>query len=311
MVKYILKRLVQILPVLLGISFIIFFILDMTPGDPARLILGQTANAEAVEQLREEMGLNDPFFVRYFNYLANVVLHFDFGESYRTSQPVFADILSRLPTSLGLASCGMVASLFFGLPLGILSAVKQYSLADNVTRVIAMIIVAAPLFWVAQMLMLLFCLKLGWLPAIGGKGIRGWILPTITLMLANGCSVLRITRSSMLETIRADYIRTAKAKGVPKGKIIFKHALQNASLPIINTLGWIFGSLIGGAVITETVFAMPGLANLIVLSIQCKDIPVVMASILLLAFFFCIIMLVVDLIFAFVDPRIKAKYVNS
>lgn len=309
--KYILKRLLQIIPVLIGISFIIFFILDMTPGDPARLILGQSANAEAVEQLREEMGLNDPFFVRYFNYMKDIILHFDFGESYRTSKPVFEDILSRLPVSLGLASCGMVASLCFGLPLGILSAVKQYSLADNATRVIAMILVAAPLFWVAQLLMLLFCLKLGWLPAIGGQGIRGWILPTITLMLANGCSVLRITRSSMLETIRADYIRTAKAKGVPKGKIVFQHALQNASLPIINTLGWIFGSLIGGAVITENVFAMPGLASLIVLSIQCKDIPIVMASILLLAFFFCVIMLFVDLIFAFVDPRIKAKYANS
>ena len=310
MIKYVLKRLLAIIPVLIGISFIIFFILDLTPGDPARLILGQNATKEAVEELTLRMGLNDPFFVRYFRYIRDIILHFDFGTSYRTGKAVFADIMPRLPTSLGLATCGMVASLFFGVPLGILSAVKQYSAADNVTRVLAMFLVSCPLFWLAQMMILLFCVRLNWLPALGGGAFKGWVLPTITLMVANGCSVLRITRSSMLETIRADYVRTARAKGVPKGVITFKHELQNASLPIINTLGWIFGSLIGGAIVTETVFSMPGLGSLIVLSIECKDIPVVMASLILLAFFFSVIMLIVDLIFAFVDPRIKAKYQN-
>ena len=310
MLKYILKRLILIIPVLIGISFIIFFILDLTPGDPARLILGQSATKEAVEALRLEMGLDKPFFVRYFSYLWGLVSNLDFGTSYRTGKAVFDDILPRLPTSLGLATCGMISSLFFGVPLGILSAVKQYSGVDNVTRVLAMFLVSCPLFWLAQMMILLFCLRLGWLPAIGGGTFKGWVLPTITLMVANGCSVLRITRSSMLETIRADYVRTAKAKGVPSKKIIFKHELQNASLPIINTLGWIFGSLIGGAIVTETVFSMPGLGSLIVLSIECKDIPVVMASLILLAFFFSVIMLIVDIIFAFVDPRIKAKYAN-
>ena len=311
MIKYVLKRLLAIIPVLLGISFIIFTIMNLTPGDPARLILGQGATVEAVAQKRLEMGLDDPFLVRYLRYIWNIVTKFDFGTSYRTGKAVFNDIIPRLPVSLGLATCGMVASIFFGVPLGILSAVKQYSKVDNITRVLAMLLVAAPLFWLAEMMILLFCLYLGWLPSMGGSSIRGWILPTITLMIANGCSVLRITRSSMLETIRADYVRTAKAKGVPKRVIIFRHELQNASLPIINTLGWIFGSLIGGAIVTETVFSMPGLGTLIVMSIECKDIPVVMASLILLAFFFSIIMLIVDLIFAFIDPRIKAKYMSA
>lgn len=311
MTKYVLKRLLAIIPVLIGISFIIFAIMDMTPGDPARLILGQSATAEAVAQKRLELGLDDPFLVRYARYIWDIVTKFDFGVSYRTGKPVFEDVFRRLPVSLALAGCGMIASVLFGVPLGILSAVKQYSLADNVTRVLAMLLVACPLFWLAYMLLLVFSLNLGWLPSIGGGTFKGWILPTITLMVANGCSVLRITRSSMLETIRADYVRTAKAKGVPKRVIIFKHELQNASLPIINTIGWIFGSLLGGAIVTETVFSMPGLGTLIVTSIELKDTPVVMASLILLAFFFCIIMLIVDLIFAFVDPRIKAKYKNA
>ena len=273
--------------------------MDFTPGNPARLILGQSATAEAVEQLTEEMGLNDPFFTRFFRYLYNSIVHLDFGVSYRTMKPVFDDVFTRFPVSIYLALCGMVGSTLFGIPLGVLSAVKQYSKLDTVVNVVAMTMVAMPPFWVAMVLILVFSLYLGLLPSAGAATWLHYILPTITLTLANGSAVLRITRSSMLETIRMDYVRTAQAKGVPRKVIIFKHAFKNALLPTI-TLTLANGS--------ETVFAMPGLGSLIVLSIKMKDIPVVMASIILLALSYGVIMLVVDLMYAFIDPRIKAKY---
>lgn len=308
MIRYVLKRLIEIIPVVLGIAFIIYAILNFTPGDPARLILGQNATAEAVDQLREEMGLNDPFLVRFFNYIRNIVTKFDFGKSYKTGQPVFKEILKRFPVSLKLALCGMIGSCAFGIPLGILSAVKQNTKTDNVISVIAMAMVAMPAFWVAMMLVLVFSLYLGWLPSAGYTAFKHYILPTITLSLANGCSVLRITRSSMLDVIRMDYLKTAKAKGVPQKLIIYKHAFGNALLPVITTVGSIFGSLLGGAIICETVFTMPGLGTLIVSNVKTKDIPQVMAALIFLAACYSIVMLVVDLLYAFVDPRIKAKY---
>ncbi len=308
MSRYILKRLVLIIPVLLGISFIIFSIMEITPGDPARLILGQSATPEALEQLREELGLNAPFLQRFFRYIYNIVSRLDFGTSYRTMKPVYVDIFIRFPVSIKLALCGMIGSCIFGIPLGILAAVKQYSKLDSITSVIAMTVVAMPSFWVAMMLLLIFALYIPLLPPGGASSWQHYVLPTITLTLANGSSVLRITRSSMLETIRMDYVRTAKAKGVPYRVIVFRHAFQNALLPVITTVGSIFGSLLGGAIITETVFSMQGLGSLIVLSIKSKDTPVVLGSIILLAGCYCLIMLIVDLLYAFVDPRIKAKY---
>lgn len=311
MIKYTLKRLILILPVCLGIAFIIFSIMNLTPGDPARIILGQSATAEAVAELREELHLNDPFFKRFFDYIVNIVTKGDFGNSYRTSKPVFDDIFNRFPVSLKLALCGMISSCIFGIPLGILAAVKQYSKLDSIISVLAMAIVAMPAFWFAMVLIVIFSLKLNILPASGADNWRCFVLPTITLMLANGCSVLRITRSSMLDTIRMDYVRTAKAKGVPNNVIIFKHCLQNALLPIITTVGTIFGSLLGGAIVCETVFTMPGLGSLIVLSIKSKDTPIVMGSLILLAVCYSVIMLIVDLLYAVFDPRIKARYKNA
>ena len=308
MARYTLKRLLEIIPVVLGIAFIIFAILNMIPGDPARLILGQTATAEAVEQLREEMGLNDPFLKRFFDYVLNVILHFDFGNSYKSGQPVFGLIAKRFPVSVRLAFCGMVGSCLFGIPLGILSAVKQNTKIDNVISVIAMAIVAMPSFWVAMMLVLVFSLYLGWLPSTGYTTVKDYILPTITISLANGCSVLRITRSSMLDVIRMDYLKTAQAKGVPRRVIIWKHAFGNALLPVITTVGSIFGSLLGGALICETVFSMPGIGSLIISSIKSKDIPIVMGSLMVLSACYSLVMLAVDLLYAVVDPRIKAKY---
>lgn len=311
MIKYVLKRLVLLIPIVIGVAFIIFSIMELTPGDPARLILGQDATAEAVSAMREKLGLDRPFFTRFFEYVYKAVTQLDFGSSYRTQKPVFDDVLARLPVSMKIAFNGILFATIAGIPLGVLSAVKQYSAADNVFRVSSMFFVAVPAFWFAMILILVFGLYLKWVPTSGIASWKCYILPMVTLGLPYGGRILRITRSTMLESIRQDYITTAKAKGVPHMRIVFSHALKNALLPIITTIASSFGALLGGAIITESVFSMPGLGSLIVLSIKSKDTPCVMASIILLAVFFTIIMLAVDLMYAFLDPRIKAKYVRQ
>ncbi len=308
MAKYIGKRLLLLIPVLLGVSFIIFTIMAIQPGDPGRMILGASATQEAVDLLNEQLGIDKPFLVRFFSYLYNAFLRFDLGTSYRTSQPVINDILPRISVSLRIAFNGIAMASIVGIPLGILSAVRQYSFMDTFSRVTAMLAAAIPPFWLGMMLILLFSLQLGWFPSNGIESWKSYILPMVTLGIPYAGTMLRMTRSSMLETIRSDYVRTAKAKGVPQRVIIFKHALQNALLPIITTMATSFGGLLGGAVITESVFSMPGLGTMIVMGIRNRDTPVVMGATIILAFMFGIIMLMADLLFAFVDPRIKAKY---
>ena len=295
MTKYIVKRLLVLIPILLGVTLIIFTIMDFTPGDPAVRILGPESSIEAREQLREELGLNQPFWVRFFDYVKDAFLKLDFGNSYRTGKPVFDDIFMRLPVSIKVAFLGMLLATVMGLPLGVLSAVKQYSPADSFLRVASTVLVAMPTFWLAMLLILVFALYLGWLPAGGALTWQSYILPTITVGVPYGSKVLRMTRSTMLE-------------GVPEKKVIYGHALKNALLPVITTIGSAFGAILGGSVIAESVFNLPGLGSLIVLSIKAKDTPSVLASVLLLAVFFAIIMLIVDLVYAFIDPRIKAKY---
>ena len=305
--RYVLKRILLLIPVLLGVSFIIFTIMAVQKGNPGRLILGAEATEEAVQMLNERLGVNRPFFVRYFSYLGNL-LKGDMGNSYRTSQPVFNDIKSRIGISFMIALDSIVLAVIVGVPLGILSAVKQYSFIDTVSTVFAMLVAAIPAFWSAMMLVLVFSLKLGWLPSSGVSSWKNFILPMISLAIPYTGTMLRMTRSSMLETIRADYVRTAKAKGVPERKVIFKHALQNALLPIITVIISSFGGLLGGAIITESVYSMPGLGTMIILGIRQRDTPSVMGATMTLAFMFGVIILVADLLYAFVDPRIKAKY---
>lgn len=308
MIKYVLKRLLLLIPVLLGVILIIFTIMYLMPGDPGRIILGENASQEAVDQKNEELGYYDPFFVQFFNYLKDAITKLDFGESYRTAKPVFDDVFARIPNSLKISFNGILGACIVGIPIGILSAVKQYSAVDTISRVTAMLAAAIPPFWLGMMLIFAFALKLGWLPSSGAESWKHFILPMITLAIPYAGSMLRMTRSTMLETIRQDYIRTARAKGVPQRTIVFKHALRNALLPIITIMATSFGGLLGGAVITESVFSIPGLGTLIVTGIRQRDKPVVLAAILFLALMFSIIMLVVDLLYAFVDPRIKAKY---
>ncbi len=308
MTKYVAKRLLLLIPILIGVAFIIFTIMNLTPGDPAVRILGPDSTLEARQQLRDQLGLNLPFWQRFFDYIAKIFTQLDFGNSYRTGKPVFDEIFNRLPVSIKVAFLGMILATVMGLPLGVYSAVKQYSPADGFLRVASTILVAMPTFWLAMLLILIFALYLGWLPSGGVATWQSYILPTITVGVPYGSKILRMTRSTMLEEIRQDYVRTARSKGVPDKVVTYKHALKNALLPVITTIGSSFGAILGGSVIAESVFNLPGLGSLIVLSIKAKDTPSVLASVLLLAFFFAVIMLIVDLVYAFIDPRIKAKY---
>jgi peptide/nickel transport system permease protein len=311
MIKYALRRLLLLIPILFGVAFLIFSIMELTPGDPAIKILGIEAPPEAREQLRVQLGLNDPFLVRFFHYTRDIVTHLDFGMSWRTKNPVFEDILPRIPVSLTLASFGIIFATLFGIPMGVLSAVKQNSIGDNVLRVVSTILVAVPTFLLAMLLILGFASTLGWLPASGAASWMSYILPVITCGGPYGSAILRMTRSTMLEEIRQDYVRTAKAKGVPDFVVTYKHALKNALLPVVTTIGQNFGAILGGSVVAESVFSLPGIGSLVILSIRSKDTPTVIASVLLIAVFFAIIMLIVDLLYAFIDPRIKAKYVKA
>lgn len=311
MFKFICKRLVMILPILLGVTLLVYSIMEFTPGDPAMRKLGNDAPPEAIEQLREQMGLNKSFPERFVTYIWNIVTKFDFGKSWRTGNPVLQDILPRIPISFQLAFFSIVAATLFGIPMGVFSAVKQNSIGDNIARVISTILVALPTFWLAMLLILLFALRLGWLPPSGFESWRHLVLPVICIAGPKGSQILRITRSTMLESIREDYVRTARAKGVPQRKVIYQHALKNALLPVVTTIGSAFGSTLGGAIVAESVFSIPGLGSLIVLSIKSIDVPTLLACVLILATFFALIMLVVDVAYAYIDPRIKGKYAKK
>ncbi len=311
MYKYVLKRLLYMIPVVLGVAFLVFVILSLTPGDPGSIILGITADPEDIAALNAEFGYDQPFLIRFINYIGDIVLHFDLGTSYQSRQPVINDIIARFPNTLVLAVLSMAAASIIGISLGIISAVRQYSVLDHTCVVVAMIFASIPGFWLGLMLLLLFSLKLGWLPSYGAGSLKHFILPTITVCMSSAASLLRLTRSAMLETIRQEYIRTARAKGASQKMIIWKHALRNAMLPVVTTLGTSFGASLGGAIIAETVFAMPGMGTLITTAIRQKDIPVVMGATLFLAVLFSLIILIVDILYAFIDPRIKAKYQNG
>ena len=306
--KYVIKRLVMLIPVIIGVSFLVFFIMAMAPGDTARTILGEDAPIEAVEALREELGLNDPIPVRYLNYMKDL-LRGDLGNSYKSGRPVFEEIMSRFPATLELTFWGMLLAVGLSLPIGIISATRQYSFMDNASMIFALVATAIPNFWLGLMLIIVFSLKLGVLPSGGNNaGFASLILPVITLATACMANIARTTRSSMLEVIRADYIRTAKAKGVSKNKVINKHALKNALIPVITVIGLQFGQLLGGSVLTETVFAWPGVGTYLVNSIKAKDTPAVLGCVIIFSICFSIVNLAVDLLYAFIDPRIKSKY---
>jgi len=284
--------------------------MHFSPGDPAAIKLGSDATPENVEKLREEMGLNDPFLVQYGRYMWKLI-HGDLGESFVSGKPVTEEIFARFPYTVVLAIASVLLALVLAIPIGILSATKQYSLLDNISTVAALLGISMPSFWLGLLLILLFAVKLGWLPPGGvDNGILSLIMPAITLALASMATITRTTRSSMLEVIRQDYIRTARAKGVPHKTVIMKHALRNALIPTVTVSGIEMGALLGGALLTETIFSWPGIGRLTVDSIQSKNTPVVLGCLVVFAICFSIVNLIVDLLYAFIDPRIKAQYLR-
>ena len=307
MVKYVIKRLLALIPVILGVTFLVFMIMQLAPGDAAKLILGESATQEQVEELREEMGLNDPAVVQYGRYMLNFVQG-DLGTSYSTKRPVAEEVFSRFPYTFNLSIVAGVVSILLAIPLGILAAVKQNTLFDNVSMIVSLIGVSMPIFWLALLLVLCFSLKLGWFPVQGAESWKSYVLPAISLGFMNMAAIARTTRSSMLETIRQDYIRTARAKGVSKRQVIVKHAFKNALIPTITVCGIQLGQLLGGSVLTETVFAWPGIGRLLVQSINARDVPMVLGCIIVMTVCFSIVNLPIDLLYGFVDPRIKSMY---
>ena len=309
MIRYVGKRLLWMIPVMLGIAILIFSIMYICPGDPAQSLLGPSATAVELAAKREEMGLNDPYIVRLGRYLYETFIKFDLGTSYKFGTSVFAGLMERMQYTLVIALLCMALQVFIGTPLGIMAATHHNGLWDRVSMFLALVGVSIPAFWLALMLVLIFAVNLGWLPTSGiSNGLSSFILPCIANSFAGIATQARHTRSSMLEVIRSDYIVTAKAKGLNSKTVLFKHALPNALIPIITIVGNGMGMMLGGTVIIENVFAIPGVGRYMTDAINSRDYPVVMGGVLILGLIFSLIMLLVDIVYAFVGPRIKAQY---
>lgn len=309
--KFITKRVIMMIPVILGVAFLIFAIMSFTPGDPAAIILGQEATPEAIEALRDKLGLNDPFLLRFFNYIKNIVLHFDFGNSYIDGREVKAEILTRFSYTLKIALLSMVFALGFGVPLGVTAAINRNTWKDNASMTVALLGISMPTFWFGLMLSIIFALKLRWLPPSGVGGLEYYIMPCLAVSMMGIASMARITRSSMLEVIRSDYITTARAKGQTERVVTYKHALRNALIPVVTQAGVTFGMLLCGTLVSETVFSIPGLGTYMVTAIKSRDYPAIQGAVIFVAVAFGFVMLAVDILYAVIDPRIRAQFSNG
>jgi ABC-type dipeptide/oligopeptide/nickel transport system permease component len=301
--SYLLRRLWQSLLVLFGVSVVVFLILHLT-GDPAALLLPPDATAEDIAKFRTAMGFDDPVAVQYLRFLKGAVRG-DFGESLRHGEPAMALVVERLPATFQLAGAGLLIALCLAIPTGIVSAVRRNTAVDYVSTVVALLGQAMPTFWLGIMLILLFSVQLNLLPSSGRGDWRHLVLPAVTLGLFTTARITRLTRSGMLEVLGQDYIRTARAKGVSDPPVVWKHALKNAAIPIVTIVGIELGTLLGGSVITETIFAWPGVGRLSVQAIYNRDYPVVQAAVFLLASTFVLVNLFVDIVYTYLDPRIR------
>ena len=309
MAKYILRRILLMIPVLIGISLVVFTLVSISPGDPVEMLVGARASEEAKEAVRQDLGLDRPFWIRYFDYMKDVVTG-DFGTSWRTKLPVTEEIWERFGTTVEVALGALTLTVLIGIPIGVISAVKQYSLLDNVTLVMALFLSSMPGFWLGTMLLLVFALHMKLLPVTFQGDFRSYILPCIVLAAGQMAGIVRNTRSNMLEVIRADYIKMARAKGANEVRVVMGHALRNALLPIITLLGMNFVSMLGGAAVIEQVFTIPGLGFLALTSIQQLDAPMVMGEVLFLAILAGVTNLVIDVVYVYIDPRLKSRYVK-
>lgn len=304
MLKYTIRRLLQTIPLLIAISFAAFIMMHLVPGDPVRNMMGIEASKEAVEAERERLGLNDPLLVQYGRFLGGV-LQGDLGTSIFTKQSVTEEILKKYPATIKLALGGTIFASVVGILAGIVSAVKRNKLTDNVIMVLSLVSVSTPSFFLALVLMLFFSLQLGWLPSMGLRTPLHYVLPIITLGMQSVGTIARTTRSSMLEVLGQDYIRTSRSRGIPERVIIYSHAFKNAIIPVLTIVGLRFGGLLAGSMLVETVFSIPGIGRYLVDAVLERDYPVVQSTVLVLACTFVLVNLVVDLLYAVADPKIR------
>jgi peptide/nickel transport system permease protein len=308
MVRYIIRRLLALIPVILVLTFIVFAILSWTPGDASTIILGSDYTPELGAKLKVQLGLDRPLIVQYLHYIWNL-MHGDFGMSYVTRAPVLDQLSVRLANTAWIVVSAMILCVTLGIPIGIRSATKPNSVFSQGAMVFGLMGVSMPIFWLGLLLILFFSVNLGWLPSSGlDNGVKSLILPAITLGFNYMANIMRTTRSSMMEAIRQDFIRTARAKGVSEHDVIYDHALGNALMPTITIIGMNVGTLLGGVVLTETVFSIPGLGRLLVEAINQRDTPCVLGTLVIMAISVAVSNLIVDLIYAYIDPRIRAQF---
>lgn len=300
---YIVKRLLLTIPVLFGVAFVVFAMVRVIPGDPAQIIAGEAATKEFVEAVRKDLGLDRPLLAQFASFMGNL-LRGDLGRSIRSRAPVTIELWARIPNTLQLTLAGLLVAVGVGVTAGVVSAVRPYSLVDTGVMLVALAGLSMPVFWSGLMLILIFAVRLGWLPAVGTGSLAHLVLPAVTLGGATAAIIARMTRSSMLEVLRSDFIRTARAKGLAEPSVVNRHAFRNALIPVITVVGLQMGTLLSGAVLTESVFAWPGVGRLLIEGILARDYPIVQASVLVVALAFVLVNLAVDVLYAVVDPRI-------
>lgn len=311
MVKYIIKRILWLIPVIIGVITIIFALIQLIPGDIVSIILGSTATEEARAVLRADLGLDLPIITRWARYIINIFTKFDFGTSYASGLPIGQEIASHFPVTFKLAMIGTIVGTLVGMPLGILSALKQYSWFDSVILFFSVIGASLPSFWIALLLIKLFSVNLHWLPAFGVTTWQGWILPVVVNSFGGAAGATRMTRSSMLEVMREDYVRTARAKGQKECVIVLKHMLRNALIPVVTSIGAGLGGALGGNMAIEIIFAIPGLGNYVMSAISSRNYPAMLGGILVMSVTFVVVNLVVDLVYVAIDPRLKTQIAGS
>ena len=304
MVRYLIRRILLTIPVLLGVATLVFSLIHLVPGDPAQSMLGESASASDVADLRARLGLDRPFWEQYLRFMSGLVRG-DLGTSFRTSQPVLSSIWERVPATVELALAAMLVAILVAVPLGIVAAVRRGTFADYTAMTVALAGISIPNFWLGPMLAIIFAVALGWLPVSGRGGWESLILPAISLGAALAAILARMTRASLLEELRELYVRAARARGVSRSRAILGHALRNSLIPLVTILGLQFGAVLTGAVITETIFAWPGVGRLLIQSISFRDYPVVQGCILLIATTYVTVNLITDLLYGVLDPRIR------
>lgn len=304
MLRYIVKRLILTIPVLLGVAFVVFAMVRVIPGDPAEILAGQAATRDLIEGLRRDLGLDRPLLAQFVDFLGGLARG-DLGRSLRSRLPVSDELALRVPLTITLALSGIAIATVLGVGAGIISAVRPYSLLDTSVMLVALLGLSIPVYWSGLMLILVFAVILNWLPAVGWGTPAHLVLPAFTLGLTSSAIIARMTRSSMLEVLRSDYIRTARAKGLGERIVVNRHALRNALIPVITVIGLQTGTLLSGAVLTESVFAWPGVGRLMIEGILARDYPIVQGAVLVVSLSFVFVNLVVDLLYALADPRIR------